>query len=86
MQEQDELRALPEMRCGGASGREPTGLGEDAALNALAQDCFSGDMQACDDLFDSAPIGSPYMAYGNTCAGRQEPHTFNYCRVVFGTG
>ena len=66
--------------------QQPTGLGDDASLNALAQECFSGGMQACDDLFDRAPIGSAYMTYGDTCAGRQEPHTFNYCRVVFGSG
>ena len=66
--------------------QQPTGLGDDADLNALAQECFSGGMQACDDLFDRAPIGSAYMTYGDTCAGRQEPHTFNYCRVVFGSG
>ena len=28
-----------------------------------------------------APIGSDYRAYGDTCAGRQEPGTFNYCHV-----
>jgi hypothetical protein len=66
--------------------QQPTLLGDDPALNALAQSCFAGDMQACDDLFDLAPIGSAYMDYGDTCAGRQEPHTFNYCRVVFGSG
>ena len=29
---------------------EPDGLGDDAELNALANDCYDGDMQACDDL------------------------------------
>jgi hypothetical protein len=63
--------------------QQPSGLGDDAALDALAQACFAGDMLACDDLFDRSPIGSAYMMYGDTCAGRQEPHTFNYCRVTF---
>ena len=62
---------------------QPTGLGEDLTLDQLAQSCFDGDMEACDDLFDSAPIGSNYRVYGDTCAGRQQPGTFNYCHVVF---
>ncbi len=66
-----------------AATQEPTGLGDDATLDGLAQSCFDGDMQACDDLFDIAPFGSAYRAYGDTCAGRQEPGTFNLCRVVF---
>jgi hypothetical protein len=65
------------------ASQQPTGLGSDPALDALAQRCYDGDMQACDDLFDQAPIGSAYMTYGDTCAGRQQPGTFNYCRVVF---
>jgi hypothetical protein len=63
--------------------QQPTGLGDDPTLDALAQVCFEGDMQACDELFDFAPIGSDYRSYGDTCAGRQEPGTFNYCEVVF---
>jgi hypothetical protein len=63
--------------------QQPSGLGDDPALDALAQLCFDGDMEACDELFDFAPIGSDYRAYGDTCAGRQEPGTFNYCHVVF---
>ena len=31
----------------------------------------------------SAPIGSDYRTYGDTCAGRQATGTFNYCHVVF---
>ena len=63
--------------------QQPTGLGDDPAFDLLARSCFDGDMQACDDLFDQAPIGSNYRVYGDTCAGRQEPGTFNYCHVVF---
>ena len=65
--------------------QQPTGLGDDPALDALAQACFDGAMQSCDDLFDTAPIGSAYMSYGDTCAGRQAPGTLNYCRVTFPT-
>ena len=63
--------------------QQPTGLGDDPTLDGLARLCFDGDMQACDELFDFAPIGSDYRSYGDTCAGRQEPGTFNYCHVVF---
>jgi hypothetical protein len=65
--------------------QQPTGLGDDPAFDVLARSCYDGDMQACDDLFDRAPIGSQYRAFGDTCAGRQEPGTFNYCHVVFPT-
>ncbi len=65
--------------------QQPTGLGDDPTLDALAQLCFEGDMDACDELFDFAPIGSDYRSYGDTCAGRQEPGTFNYCHVIFPT-
>ena len=66
--------------------QQPTGLGEDPIFDLLARSCFDGDMQACDDLFDQAPIGSDYRAYGDTCAGRQEAGTFDYCHVSFPAG
>jgi hypothetical protein len=62
---------------------QPTGLGDDPTFDALAQLCFDGDMLACDELFDFAPMGSDYRSYGDTCAGRQAPGTFNYCHLVF---
>ncbi len=62
---------------------EPTGLGDDATFNGLAQDCYDGDMQSCDDLYDESPASSDYEAYGDTCAGRQPRGTFVYCRVRF---
>ncbi len=65
---------------------EPTGLGQNPIFDLLARSCFDGDMQACDDLFDQAPIGSEYRAYGDTCAGRQEAGTFDYCHVSFPAG
>jgi len=63
--------------------QEPTGLGSDPALDALAQQCYDGAMLACDALFDAAPMKSAYQAYGDTCAGRQPPGTFKYCRATF---
>jgi hypothetical protein len=65
---------------------EPDGLGDDAALNALAQGCYDGDMQACDDLYDDSVEDEAleaYKTYGDTCAGRQPERTFVYCTVAF---
>jgi hypothetical protein len=61
----------------------PDGLGDDGTLDDLAQDCFDGDMQSCDDLFLQADVDSAYETYGDTCAGRQPAHTGQYCRVTF---
>jgi hypothetical protein len=50
----------------------PDGLGEDPALDQLAQSCYDGDMQACDDLYAQSESDSLYELYGGTCAGRQD--------------
>jgi hypothetical protein len=42
-------------------------------------------MQACDDLFLQSELGTPYHAYGDTCAGRQRAGTYTYCHVAFPT-
>lgn len=68
-----------------AAGQQPSDLGDDPVLDGLAQSCYVGDMNACDELYDTAPIGSEYRAYGDTCAGRQSAGTLDYCRVVFPT-
>src|SRR5690606_16856796 len=34
---------------------EPTGLGDDPELDALAEECYQGDMGACDELYDASP-------------------------------
>ncbi len=59
--------------------------GDDPALNALAQDCFDGDMSACDDLFFQAPVDSDYERYGNTCGGRIDEAEVNsrLCTNIF---
>jgi len=57
---------------------EPPG-GDDEALNALADDCYGGDMAACDELFSEAPVGSDYESYGDTCAGRMPDPQGRYC-------
>ncbi|QXG75086.1 hypothetical protein KUM42_14715 [Modestobacter sp. L9-4] len=57
----------------------PTGLGDDAALDRLAQQCSDGQMNPCDDLYDESFPGSDYEAYADTCAGRRPPGQDTYC-------
>jgi hypothetical protein len=61
----------------------PDGLGDDPTFDALAQQCYDGDMQACDDLFLQSDVDSLYETYGDTCAGRQPPGTDVFCTVSF---
>ena len=53
---------------GGAPTEPPSG--GDATLSGLAQDCYQGDMQACDDLFMQSDSGSELEDYGDTCGHR----------------
>ena len=64
--------------------QQPTGLGTDTTLDAMAQSCFAGDMSACDNLFFASPANSAYQAYGDTCAGRQPPFS-GLCVDAFGS-
>jgi hypothetical protein len=66
--------------------QEPEGLGDDPELNTLADDCFGGDMAACDELYFGSPAGSPYEAYGDSCAGRQPEGTGTKCVTAFPGG
>jgi len=54
-------------------------------LDALAQDCFDGDLEACDDLFIESPIDSDYETYGNTCGDRvpEEEVAGRLCTTIF---
>jgi len=54
------------------TGEDPTGLGDDEFLDALAAQCFAGDLFDCDLLFAGADEGSQYEAYGATCGRRVE--------------
>lgn len=50
----------------------PDGLGNDPDLDELAQECYDGDMDSCDRLYEEAELDSLYGLYGGTCAGRQD--------------
>jgi hypothetical protein len=57
----------------------PTDLGSDRALDASAQSCFGGDLQACDQLrVESAPL-SAYETYAATCGGRVKRDSVPAC-------
>ncbi|SDC52082.1 hypothetical protein SAMN05660690_1742 [Geodermatophilus telluris] len=58
---------------------EPDELGPDPVLDAYAQSCFDGDLQACDDLFYESPPLSGYEEYGSTCGGRVRQYEVPAC-------
>ena len=64
--------------------QQPDGLGDDETLNQLAEFCYGGGLIACDELYTVAPVGSPYEAFGDTCAGRQPAETNEFCSALAG--
>lgn len=44
--------------------------GSDAQLDALWDRCEAGSLDACDELYFAAPVGSGYEEYGATCGER----------------
>jgi hypothetical protein len=77
-----DVAAIPE------ATETPDGLGDDPVLDELAQSCYDGDMQACDDLYSQSEEDSAYELYGGTCAGRQEVSASDtvYCTDAFPGG
>ncbi|MGY1732370.1 hypothetical protein ACI798_12705 [Geodermatophilus sp. SYSU D01045] len=57
----------------------PGVLGSDPVLDAHAQGCFDGDLQACDDLFAESPPLSEYEEYALTCGGRVKAWSVPLC-------
>jgi hypothetical protein len=53
---------------GGPPTEPPSG--GDATLSGLADECYQGDMQACDDLYLQSDSGSELEDYGDTCGHR----------------
>lgn len=51
---------------------EPMAYGDDAALDALWDQCEAGSGLACDQLFDQAPIDSEYEEFAGTCGRRTQ--------------
>lgn len=70
--------------CGGRTefpqGCEPL-FGEPGELDVLAEACAEGAMDACWTLYEVAPVGSEYEAFGLTCGGRTDglvPCVYSY--------
>jgi hypothetical protein len=51
---------------------EPFTYGDDERFDALWDECEGGDMAACDELYQTSPIGSDYELFGGTCGGEFE--------------
>jgi hypothetical protein len=74
----DDEVATVTTSAGGLAG--PKHRGDDAALDALWDQCAAGYGQACDDLFDRAQLDSDYEAFGVTCGFRTSEER---CAVVY---
>jgi hypothetical protein len=61
---------------------EPGELGPDPVLNEYAQNCFDGDLQACDNLLYESPPLSDYEAYAWTCGGRVKQYEVPACTYL----
>ena len=81
----DEVEGAPHCvaRFGAADPTEPDDFG-DAQFNRLAQQCFDGDLGACDDLFFQTPVGSAGEDYGSTCGGRLTEGVSGSCEDTLG--
>lgn len=51
----------------------------DSQYDVDAQDCYDGDLGACDDLYIETEVGSLYEWLGSTCGGREEFETYGSC-------
>lgn len=51
---------------------QPMAYGDDAALDALWDQCQAGSGLACDQLFDGAPLNSAYEEFAGTCGNRTQ--------------
>jgi hypothetical protein len=66
----------------GGTPVEPPAEGDpfyEARYDDAAQDCFDGDLGACDDLYYDAEVGSLYEWLGSTCGGREPFETYGLC-------
>lgn len=61
---------------------EPPAI-DDEELAALAEECFDGSGDACDNLFFRAELGSDVEDYGNTCGGRYDTSP-GLCELAIG--
>ena len=57
---------------GQSANSSPSNYGDDAALDALWDQCAGGDGQACAALVFQAPVGSAYAEFGGSCGNRPD--------------
>ena len=57
---------------GAPAPAQPYANGDDPTMDRLQDDCASGDLSACDELYATSPFDSAYEAYGATCGERSE--------------
>jgi hypothetical protein len=58
--------------------------GTDAGFDALADQCYDGDLAACDELYRTTPVAetlSSYEGYGSTCGGRVTQELDGQCEA-----
>ena len=60
------------------------GYGDDDVLDLLWDACEGGNNQACDELYDSAPLDSDYLEFARTCAGQLLDSVGRRCFVELG--
>lgn len=73
--------------CGGDADSEPAPPvseqpDEERTLEALAETCIAGVLQACDELWNVSPVGSQFELIGATCGNRldvADGSTFGNC-------
>jgi hypothetical protein len=61
-----------------------TDPGWQAEFAPQAEDCASGSMTACDDLYWQSSVGDVYERYGSTCGGRLPDEVEGACVRLFG--
>ncbi len=49
----------------------PSEYGDSPHLDELFDACNGGDLAACDELAQAAPLATPYWEFGDSCGGRQ---------------
>lgn len=58
---------------------DPYTRGDDDALDTLWDACATGDLGACDELYDESPEDSEYRLFGSTCGDLDGVETFGGC-------
>lgn len=74
MTDDDPVAAAAECIADGTTETDPTAgptdtYGDDRTLDLLWDACEGGNNQACDELYNEAPLDSGYLEFARTCAG-----------------